>query len=198
MKVLGIMGSPRMDGNSDLLLDAALKGAEAEGARCAKVVLQKLDLHPCRHCDGCTRTQGTCVVQDGMQTLYEPLRTSDRIIIASPTFFMSLTAQAKTMIDRCQPFWVLKYVAKVPVARSEHPRKGLYLGVGGCGFRTLFDSARIILRSFFTIAEVPQWDMLTFPSVEHRGEIAKHPSALRDAEEAGRKLTDPGDEVRDA
>jgi len=188
MKVLGIMGSPRMRGNSDLLLDAALKGAEDEGAECTKVLLPKLNLSPCSHCDGCTRTQGSCVVQDDMQTLYGPLRTADRIIVASPTFFMSLTAQTKMMIDRCQPFWVLKYVAKTPVGQSEHPRRGLYLGVGGCDFKTLFDSARIILRSFFTIAEVPEWEMLTYHSIEHRGEIADHPTALHDAEEAGRRL----------
>jgi len=201
MKVLGIMGSPRMGGNSDLLLDATLKGAEAEGADCQKVILQKLDIRPCRHCDGCTRTQGRCVVQDEMQTLYEPLRTADCIVIASPTFFMSLTAQTKMMIDRCQPFWVMKYVAKAPVAQSEHPRKGLYLGVGGCDFKTLFDSARIILRSFFTIAEVPEWEMVTFDSIEHRGEIAEHPTALREAEEAGRRLArvaPRGEEARDA
>ncbi len=188
MQVLGIMGSPRIGGNSDLLLDAALRGAEAEGAECRKVVLQRLTVSPCRHCDGCTRTQGRCVVQDDMQTLYEPLRTADRIIIASPTFFMSLTAQTKMMIDRCQPFWVMKYVAKRPVGQSRYPRKGLYLGVGGCDFKTLFDSARIILRSFFAIAEVPEWLMLTYHSVERRGEIADHPTALRDAEEAGRRL----------
>jgi multimeric flavodoxin WrbA len=188
VKVLGIMGSPRMRGNSDLLLDAALRGAEAQGAECQKVVLERLDIHPCRHCDGCTRTHGTCVVQDEMQTLYEPLRTADRIVIASPTFFMSLTAQTKAMIDRCQPFWVLKYLVKAPVAKSEYPRKGLYLGVGGCDFKTLFDSARLILRSFFTIAEVPEWEMLTYASVEQRGEIAEHPSALQEAEAAGREL----------
>ncbi|MBM3501674.1 MAG: flavodoxin family protein [Armatimonadetes bacterium] len=193
MKVLGLMGSPRLRGNSDLLLDAALAGAEAQGAECRKVLLSKLDLAPCRHCDGCTRTQGTCVVQDEMQPLYEPLRTADRILIASPVFFMSLTAQTKMMIDRCQPFWVMKYLAKTPVAQSEHPRKGLYLGVGGCDFSTLFDSARLILRSFFTIAEVPDWEMLTFDRVEQRGEIADHPTALRDAEAAGRRLVRPAE-----
>jgi len=193
MKVLGIMGSPRLRGNSDLLLDAALQGAESAGGECTKVVLQKLSLAPCRHCEGCTRTEGSCVVQDEMQALYEPLRTADRLIIASPTFFMSLPAQLKMMIDRCQPFWVLKYIVKAPVAQSEHPRRGLYLGVGGCDFATLWDSARIILRSFFTIAEVPKWDMLTYENVEHRGEIAEHPTALRDAEEAARNLALPGD-----
>jgi len=188
MRVLGIMGSPRLRGNSDLLLDAALQGAEAEGAECRKVVLEKLNIHPCRHCDGCTRTEGQCVVRDDMQTLYEPLRTADRVIIAAPTFFMSLSAQTKIMIDRCQPFWVLKYLVQAPVAQSEHPRKGLYLGVGGCDLKTLFDSARIILRSFFAIAELPEWDMLTFAPVEHRGEIAQHPTALKEAEQAGRRL----------
>ena len=191
MRVLGIMGSPRIGGNSDLLLDAALEAASAEGAECRKVALNKLNIRPCQHCDGCTRTHGSCVVQDDMQPLYEPLRTSDRIIIASPVFFMSLTAQTKTMIDRCQPFWVLKYVAQEPVAQSEHERRGLYLGVGGCEFKTLFDSARLILRSFFTIAEVPDWDMLTFNPVEHRGEIKDHPTALDEAREAGRRLARP-------
>jgi multimeric flavodoxin WrbA len=191
MRVLGIMGSPRIGGNSDLLLDACLQGASEAGADCRKVVLNRLDIRPCQHCDGCTRTKGSCVVQDDMQSLYEPLRASDRIVIASPVFFMSLTAQTKAMIDRCQPFWVLKYLAKQPVAQSEHERRGLYLGVGGCDFKTLFDSARLILRSFFTIAEVPEWDMLTYSSVEHRGEIKGHPTALREAAEAGRRLASP-------
>jgi FMN-dependent NADH-azoreductase len=123
-----------------------------------------------------------------MQPLYEPLRRADRIILASPTFFMSLSAQAKILIDRCQPFWVLKYVVQEPVGLSEHPRKGVYLGVGGCDFRTLFDSARLILRSFFTIAEVPDWEMLTYQPVEERGEIAEHPTALQEAEAAGRRF----------
>ncbi len=188
MRFLGIMGSPRIGGNSDLLLDACLEAASGEGAGCQKVVLNRLDLRPCQHCGGCTRTEGSCVVQDDMQPLYEPLRASDRIVIASPVFFMSLTAQTKTMIDRCQPFWVLKYLVKQPVAHSEHERRGLYLGVGGCDFKTLFDSARIILRSFFTIAEVPEWDMLTYSPVEHRGEIKEHATALDEAGEAGRKL----------
>lgn len=188
MNVLGIMGSPRIGGNSDLLLDAALRGAADLGADCQKVVLQTLNLSPCRHCDGCLHTRGTCVVQDDMQTLYSPLRTADRIIVASPIFFMSLTAQTKTMIDRCQPFWVLKYVERAAVAQSQYPRRGLYLGVGGCQFRTVFDSAQLILRSFFTIAEVPEWEKLTYAPVEKRGEITGHPTALQEAEQAGRRL----------
>ncbi|MGQ9730573.1 MAG: flavodoxin family protein [Candidatus Zipacnadales bacterium] len=188
MKVLGIMGSPRIRGNSDLLLDAVLKGANETGAECQKVILEELNIRPCRHCEGCTRTQGTCIVPDDMQTLYEPLRRADRIVIAAPIFFMSVSAQTKIMIDRCQPFWVLKYLVKTPIGLSKHSRKGLYIGVGGSNFRTLFDSARLIMRSFFAIAEVPDWDMLTYDSIEHRGKIAEHPTALADAIAAGYQL----------
>jgi NADPH-dependent FMN reductase len=188
MKVLGLMGSPRIRGNSDLLLDAALGAAEQAGAECRKFVLNRMDIKPCQHCEGCTRTRGHCVVEDEMQTLYEPLRTADRIVLAAPTFFMSLSAQAKIAIDRCQPFWVVKYLLRQPTAAAEHERRGLYLGVGGCDFRTVFDSARLILRSWFAVLDVPKWDMLTFNPVEHRGEIASHPTALTEAAEAGSRL----------
>ena len=188
MRVLGLMGSPRIRGNSDLLLDAALQAATDAGADCQRVVLNRLEVKPCQHCEGCTRTQGQCVIEDEMQSLYEPLRTADRIVLAAPVFFMSLPAQTKAMIDRCQPFWVIKYLMKQAVGRSEHERRGLYLGVGGCDFRTLFDSTRLILRAWFNILDVPQWDVLTYQPVERRGEIKQHPTALVEATEAARSL----------
>ncbi len=191
MKVLGLMGSPRIRGNSDLLLDAALQAASDAGAECQKFVLNRLEIRPCQHCEGCTRTKGQCVVEDEMQSLYEPLRTADRIVLAAPAFFMSLPAQTKAMIDRCQPFWVIKYLMKQPVGQSEHERRGLYLGVGGCDFRTLFDSARLILRAWFSILDVPQWDVLTYQPVERRGEIRGHPTALAGVREAGNRLALP-------
>lgn len=185
------MGSPRLRGNSDLLLDACLESATEAGAACQKVVLNGLNIRPCQHCGGCERSHGeSCVQRDEMQYLYEPLRTADRIVVASPMFFMSLTAQTKVMIDRCQPFWVKKYVEGQPTSAAEHSRRGLFLGVGGCDFRTLFDSSRLILRAFFTMLEVEEWDELTYRSIEHRGEIADHPTALADAAEAGRLLAE--------
>jgi len=192
VKVIGIMGSPRMRGNTDLLLDAVLEGATGAGADCRKVVVNKLNIRPCQHCGGCERLHGEgCVQKDDMTDLYEPLRTADRIVVASPMFFMSLTAQAKTVIDRCQPFWCMKYIEKKPTSDSEHPRKGLFIGVGGCGFETLFDSSRLIMRSVFAILDVGEWDELTFRSIEGRGEIADHATALTDALEAGKRLAMP-------
>lgn len=188
VRVVGFAGSPRRGGNTDMLLDAVLAGADEAGAAVERYVLRDLDIHPCRHCGGCTRTGGKCVVQDDMQTLYQPLRAADRIVIASPMFFMSLTATAKTMIDRCQPFWVLKYLVHQPVASSTYQRAGLFLGVGGTKYKTLFDSSRLILRSWFTIIEVPTWHELTYREVDDKGAIARHPTALAEARQAGQEL----------
>ena len=194
VRIIGFAGSPRRGGNTDLLLDAVLEGACEVGATAQKFVLRDLDIHPCRHCGGCERTAGNCVVEDDMQTLYEPLRSADRIVVASPMFFMSLTAQTKAMIDRCQPFWVRKYVLGQPVAESIHERAGLFVGLGGTKFKTLFDSSRIILRSWFAVLEVPQWHELTYREIDRKGQIADHPTALHDAREAGQRLA--ADQVR--
>ena len=100
MKVLGIMGSPRIKGNTDLLLDEALKGAQSQGAEVEKIVVDKLKIAPCREYYGCLR-DGNCVIRDDMDDIYPKLLEADGIIVASPIFFYGLTAQLKALIDRC-------------------------------------------------------------------------------------------------
>jgi len=117
MRVLGIAGSPRRGGNTDLLLEKAIAGASDAGAETEIIVLHGLNISPCRHCDGCLEA-GRCVIEDDMQWIHTRLRESDRLIVASPVFFMGLTAQTKMMIDRCQALWAIKYVLKQPVALS--------------------------------------------------------------------------------
>ena len=128
LKLLAIAGSPRCDGNTDLLLREVVRGAEGEGALVKAVFLRDLCIAPCRHCDGCLKT-GRCVVDDDMQWIHTELRRADRLAVASPIFFMGLTAQTKAMIDRCQALWVMKYVLGLPVAANGgRERRG---GAGG-------------------------------------------------------------------
>jgi multimeric flavodoxin WrbA len=107
MKVLGLAGSPRRGGNSETLLDRALAGAQDAGAEVEKVVVHRLKMSGCRHCDGCLET-GICVVKDDMQSLYPKLRAMDAFAVASPMFFMAVTSQLKAVFDRCQCLWVAK------------------------------------------------------------------------------------------
>ena len=188
MKVLGIMGSPRIKGNTDLLLDEALRGAESQGAEVEKLLVDKLHITPCREYYACER-DGKCVIRDDMDNIYPGLLSADRVIIASPMFFYSITAQVKALIDRCQAHWVKKYVLKQDLPDSG--RKGAFIAVGATRGEQLFDGSRLIIKYFFNAINVKYADELLVRSVDKKGEIKEHPTALSDAFELGKRLAQP-------
>jgi len=91
MKVLGIMGSPRRQSNTEILLDRALAGAKETGAEVEKVVVSGLKAYPCMEIYACLK-DGKCVIKDDMQWLYGKLLETDHIVFASPIFFYGLTS----------------------------------------------------------------------------------------------------------
>ena len=187
MRVLGIAGSPRRGGNTDLLLAEVTRGAASRGAEVKTIVLNDLKIAPCQHCDACLKT-GRCKVEDDMQLVYRELEAADRIVLASPLHFMGLTAQMKAMIDRCQALWARKYVLKLPPLGNGRERKGLFISVGGRKIANLFEPALVMIKTVFRILDTTYAGALLFPGVDEKGAIAKHPDALRQAFLAGQKL----------
>ncbi len=98
-RVLVFKGSPRENGNSSALADRAAEGAQAAGAEVEIFSLHRMDIRPCDACDTCQET-GVCVLNDGMQALYPKLTQADAIIIASPIYWFTMSAQTKLFIDR--------------------------------------------------------------------------------------------------
>ncbi len=102
MKVLGIMGSPRIGGNTQILLDVALKEACSAGATAETLLVDRLKISPCREYYGCLK-DGNCVIRDDMDAIYPQLISADIVIVAAPMFFYGLTSQVKALIDHCSP-----------------------------------------------------------------------------------------------
>ncbi len=98
-RILVFKGSPRENGNSSTLADRAAEGARAAGADVEIFSLHKMDIRPCDACDSCQET-GVCVLKDDMQLLYPKLSQAGGIIIASPIYWFTMTAQTKLFIDR--------------------------------------------------------------------------------------------------
>ena len=187
MKVLGIAGSPRRGGNTDLLLAEVMRGAASRGAEVKTIILNDLKITPCQHCDACLEA-GRCQVEDDMQMVYRELEAADRIVLASPIQFMGVTAQMKAMIDRCQALWARKYVLKLPPLGNRRDRKGLFISVGGRKIANLFEPALATVKALFRILDITYAGELLFPGIDEKGAIAKHPDALRQAFLAGQKL----------
>jgi multimeric flavodoxin WrbA len=99
LRILGVSGSPRVDGNTDLILNVTLQAAKSSGAETALIRLSDYKLEPCNACMACF-SSGRCVIQDDGQTLYDQLTASDGLILGSPSYFQAVTAQMKTFIDR--------------------------------------------------------------------------------------------------
>jgi multimeric flavodoxin WrbA len=187
VKVLGIAGSPRRGGNTDLLLAEVMKGAASKGAEVKTIILNDLEITPCQHCDACFEA-GKCRIEDDMQLVYKELERADRIVLASPVHFMGVTAQTKAMIDRCQALWARKYVLKRPPLGDKGERKGLFISVGGMKLANLFEPALATVKSWFRVLDIAYDGELVFPGVDEKGVIAQNPDALKQAFLAGQRL----------
>jgi multimeric flavodoxin WrbA len=101
-KIAVIKGSPRENGNSAILADQVSAGAKAAGARVESFYLHGMDINPCDACDGCrAETFPGCIVDDDMQILYPRILDADAIVIASPVYWFTVSAQTKIFMDRC-------------------------------------------------------------------------------------------------
>lgn len=187
MKVVVFYGSPRDGGNTELLLDNALRAVNEDGHVVTVFRPGSMNISPCLNCGGCEES-GECVIEDDMVEVYDAIRNGDRFILASPIFFLGLTAQVKALIDRCQSFWCGKYLLKRPIPEGPDGRKGMLLMVGGMKQETGYTCGAATAKAFFRTISVLEHTSLVYPLIDARGAIKDHPTAFKDAYEAGKKL----------
>ncbi len=188
VKVLGIFGSPRRGGNTEILLEEALRGAEKEGASIDRLDLSDFVITPCKECHGCDDT-GKCIILDDMEKIYPKLLEADVVILASPIFFYGVTAWAKALIDRSQALWAKKYLLKDPsLGKEGKRRRGFFISVGATKGQKVFEGSILTVKYFFDVFNADYAGELLFRGVEAKGDILKHPEALQQAFEAGRRL----------
>ena len=102
MKIIGIIASPRKEGNTAWIVNKILEGAKEQGAETQSWYFSDLDIKPCRGCLIChkaDRDRG-CVINDDMQKFYDALEHADALVLGSPIYMGQMSAQAKTFMDR--------------------------------------------------------------------------------------------------
>ena len=140
MLILGVNGSPRAGGNTELMLNEALKSAKASGAEVKMIRLCDYKIEPCKGCMICFRT-GKCAIKDDGQSLYEEITQANGIILASPSYFQGVTAQMKTFIDR---------IGFLGLAREKKDFAGKVGGVIAVARRSGLSSTACDMIIFFT------------------------------------------------
>jgi multimeric flavodoxin WrbA len=193
MKVLGIHGSPRGGGNTELLLKEFLRGCMDGGAEVEEVFLRELKISPCLEIYACKKT-GECPIQDDMKPLYQKLVDADILAVASPVFFFAVSAHLKAMIDRCQALWARKYLLRQPVAPGRTGRKGIFLAVGGAKLGKIFDGPLLTMKYFFDALDRTFVRSLLYKGVDEKGEIRQHPTAMAEAYALGKEIVEKNSE----
>ena len=188
MKVLGISASPRENSNSDILLRQALSGASAAGAEAEYLRLCKFNIAPCSACGACYAT-GECPVGDDFQAVLPKILAADRLIFASPIFFMSVCAQAKILIDRCQCLWASKYILKRPVVRPRQTQRlAMVIAVGGKKGGKSFDCIRLMMKYYLDTVDMGYFANLFVSNADEAGKIADNAEAMQEAVRLGKEL----------
>jgi multimeric flavodoxin WrbA len=194
LRVVGFHGSPRIGGNSDILLQEALKPINREGHEVRLFRLNHMNIKPCQNCGGCDET-GVCVIKDDMDEIYNAVRAADRVILSSPIFFFALSAQSKIMIDRFQCLWCEKYLLNRPIPGGQNGRKGLLMLIGGMKKDIGVQCGEATAKAFFRTISVPEHETVSCLGIDSKGAIAHHPTALADAFNAGERLIIQNEEL---
>jgi len=189
MFVLGLQGSPRIKGNSSVLLSGFLDEAARLGARTELVNVAKKKITPCQECGTCEK-KGFCPIDDEMQELYPLLRQAELIVMATPIFFYGPTAQMKAVIDRSQALWSRKYALGLEDPGRKW-RQGYLLAVGATRGKNLFEGTILTAKYFFDAVGAQFEGSLEYRKIEHLGDIQTHPTALQDAAQKARELITP-------
>jgi len=113
VKAVGIVGSPRKAGNTEILTAHCLKAIAEEGLETELIPMAGLDIRGCKHCGYCHEHPGKCSTKDAFQAIHKKMLSADVIIIASPVYYGSATALVKGLLERAGFTSRGKYAGKV-------------------------------------------------------------------------------------
>lgn len=183
-RLIAIAGSPRRDGNTEIMLDAFLSGVTETDVTWEKLRVTDMGIEACRSCGGCLRSKppGRCVIRDRMRDVIDTLRTADAYALATPIWFGGPPAQLKAVIDRCQSLWAEDAAAPI---RPKLRKVGVLLVVGGMNLTWQDPGMRSVARSFFAALHARLVDEIIVHKVDDRGEINEHPEILEQARRLG-------------
>ena len=170
MNILILLGSPRKGGNTDLLVEAFVKGA-SQKHHVEVVSVHDYKVNPCMGCNACFKNEANaCVQNDDMSLIYEKMSRADMLVIASPVYFYGLSAQLKAVIDRFHN----------PIRDTFRLKKMALLLVGAATLPELFDSILAQYRlclNFFKLEDVGH---VLVRGVKDKGDI-RNTDALQEA-----------------
>ncbi|WP_304124618.1 flavodoxin family protein [Methanosphaera cuniculi] len=182
MKIVGINASPREESNTRMALQAALEEAERKGADVQIFDTNKMKIAACQADNACKANGGKCVIDDEMQDIYTAIDEADGVILATPIYWFSVSAQLKLVIDRMYSYYM------TPAADKLKGKKiAMITSQGAPGEETFADARAIALKGF---------EGLGFEIVDNEGFTENNqPSAIANKDDDIKRAVALGDKM---
>jgi multimeric flavodoxin WrbA len=181
IKILGLVGSPNINGNTAKLVNAIIEGAAENGAVKAVYNLNSLEIKGCDACRRC-HDSGCCFINDDMQEIYEEIQIADIVILGSPVYMWQMTAQTKLFVDRLTAFLRPDFSS-----RLDHKKLVLVFSQGSSdrdAFKPYFEyTGGLLYYMGFDVL-----DMIIAAGMD-KLDISFRPSLLEKAKDLGRLIT---------
>ncbi|MFH0967929.1 MAG: NAD(P)H-dependent oxidoreductase [Methanobacteriota archaeon] len=186
LTVIGVLGSPRRHGNTEILLDTFLRGAADAGGAVDKIVLTRLNYSSCKGCNACHKN-GECILDDDIPQTFRKLLDADCIVISSPIYTMGITTELKGFIDRAHYLWVrhLKLMTDPLPPDKKILHRGYFLSTAGMDRDDVFTTAFPMMRAFFNIFGFSYCADILAKDMDGSHGVAGNPDILRVAYEVG-------------
>ena len=184
MKALGICGSARRGGNTDLLIKSVLEGAASKGMTTEEVFISDLDIAPCRGCATCKDTSEKCVIEDDFHGVVDKIRDADLVVIGSPVYMGQVTGQSKTFLDRLYSLRRRDRTIRLDGTR----KKGVLVVVCGSTDPEHPNPAKRTLGVLFRYLNTPDVKEIVEQGTGPVGDLLKRPDALNRAKDVGATL----------
>ena len=174
MNILILSGSPRKGGNTELLVEAFVKGA-SQKHHVEVVSVHDYKVNPCMGCNACFKNENNaCIQKDDMSLIYDKMAVADMLVIASPVYFYGLSAQLKAVIDRFHN----------PIRDTYHIKKTALLLVGAASLPELFDGILAQYRLCLNFFKLEDAGRVLVRGVKDKGYI-QNTEAIQKANELG-------------
>ncbi len=194
MSVLAFCASPRVGGNTDVLIDYALQGAADAGAKIEKHNLQRMKISYCLGCRKCKDPdyEGLCSIKDSMTEMYDKIMKCDALVVGFPIYTSRECAQMSTFLDRLDCFERFPYRMTMPP-----DKRAMVIGTWGYPNVDAYDWVIERIMIVLNLHKIPTIEAISACGFEgklhgwdehHKAVITRYPEELKKAYQAGRSL----------
>ncbi len=174
MKITIINGSPRFNGNTEIMADAFKDAAEGKGHQVTKINLAGKKVSGCLGCQACFANEGVCVQKDDMGEILSIIDETELLVLASPIYWFDITAQLKAVVDRLYARAIKGFNIKETVLLLDSGSDGVY------------DAAIAMYKDMTSYVHWTDRGIITIPGMEEKGSMANAPQlkAVRELAES--------------